>query len=168
MNKFWFHMQEEIYRYIQLCILYMYSYYIFYVGFFFWCFVFYFCKKKCKFLIQADKNIAVYVWLANINYFYKKALRSNIVTVCFVTTHFQKISHFEKNKSIQRTFKKKHLKVRWHFPERSYGMSSPSINDCFAAHNILCVYCVWKSRDVLNTLPSSSLVGLGGGGVELW
>lgn len=75
--------------------------------FFFWCFVFYFCKKKCKFLIQADKNISVYVWLANINYFYKRALRSNIVTVCFVTTHFQKISHFEKNsKSIQRTLKK--------------------------------------------------------------
>lgn len=101
-------MQEEIYRYIQLCILYMYSYYIF-LGFFFffWCFVFYFCKKKCKFLLQADKNIAVYVWLTNINYFYKRALRSNIVTVCFDTTHFQKISHFENNsKSIQRTLKK--------------------------------------------------------------
>lgn len=106
---FWFHMQEEIYRYIQLCILYMYSYYIFFVGFFFflWVLFFIFAKKKCKFLIQADKNIAVYVWLANINYFYKRALRSNIVTVCFDTTHFQKISHFENySKSIQRTLKK--------------------------------------------------------------
>lgn len=109
---FWFHMQEEIYRYIQLCILYMYSYYIFLWVFFLWVFFFgvlffIFCKKKCKFLIQADKNISVYVWLANINYFYKRALRSNIVTVCFDTTHFQKISHFENySKSIQRTLKK--------------------------------------------------------------